>query len=132
VPPDVTVGTVVVVVGAFVVLLPLAEAVDDDLDVVEVAEVADVVGVTAAGVPLVDDVLLEPPGTSLATTTPTRALAPVAAITAQRVNRRSRTLVRARDSGEGGSLGRGILGDLRCGERLHPNISVSGPPQDPL
>jgi hypothetical protein len=129
VPPDVTVGTVVVVVGTFVVVLPLAEAVDDDPGVAEVADVADV---TAVGVPLVDDVLLEPPGTSLATTTPTRALAPVAAITAERVNRRSRTLVRARDSGEGGSLGRGILSDLRCGERLHPNISVSGPPQDPL
>jgi hypothetical protein len=131
VPPDVTVGTVVVVVGAFVVVLPLAAAVDDDVEV-EVAEVADDVGVTAAGVPLVGDVLLEPPGTSLATTTPTRALAPVAAITADRVNRRSRTLVRARDSGEGGSLGRGIVSDLLCGERLHPNISVSGPPQDPL
>jgi hypothetical protein len=131
VPPDVTVGTVVVVVGAVVVVLPLAEAVDDDLDVVEVAEVAEVVGVTPVGVPLVDDVLLEP-WTSLATTTPTRALAPVAAITAERVNRRSRTLVRARDSGEGGSLGRGILSDLRCGERLHPNISDSAPPQDPL
>jgi hypothetical protein len=125
----VTVGTVVVVVGAFVVVLPLDDAVDDDPDVVEVAEV---VGVTAAGVPLVDDVLLESPGTSLATTTPTRALAPVAAITAERVNRRSRTLVRARDSGEGGSLGRGILSDLRCGERLHPTISVSGQPQGPL
>jgi hypothetical protein len=130
VPPDVTVGTVVVVVGA-VVVLPLAEAVDDDLDVVEVAEVADVVGVTPVGVPLVDDVWLEPE-TSLATTTPTRALAPVAAITAERVNRRSRTLVRARDSGEGGSLGRGILSDFRCGEHPHPNISDSAPPQDPL
>jgi hypothetical protein len=129
VPPDVTVGTVVVVVGAFVVVLPLAEAVDDDLDVVEVADVA---GVTAVGVPLVEDVLPEWPGASLATTTATRALAPVAAITAERVIRRSRTLVRARDSGEGGSLGRDILSGLRCGERLHPNISVSGPPQDPL
>jgi hypothetical protein len=125
VPPDVTVGTVVVVVGAFVVL-PLADAVDDD------PEVAEVAGVTAVGAPLVDDVLVEWPGASLATTTATRALAPVAAITAERVNRRSRTLVRARDSGEGGSLGRGILSGLRCGERLHPNISVSGPPQDAL
>jgi hypothetical protein len=105
VPPDVTVGTVVVVVGAFVVVLPLADADDDDPEVVEVADVA---GVTAAGVLLVDDGLLDPPGTSLATTTPTRALAPVAAITAERVNRRSRTLARARVSGEGGSLGRGI------------------------
>jgi hypothetical protein len=129
VPPDVTVGTVVAVVGAVVeVVLPLAEAVDDELDV---AEVDEVVGVTAVGVSVVDDVWLEP-GTSLATTTPTRALAPVAASTAERVNRRSRTLVRARDSGEGGSLGRGILSDLRCGERLHPNISDSAPPQDPL
>jgi hypothetical protein len=132
VPPDVTVGTVVVVVGAFVLVLPLPDAVDDDPAVAEVAEVADVVGVTAAGVPLVDDVLLERPGASLATTAPTRALAPVAAITAERVNRRSRTLVRARDSGEGGSVGRGILSDLRCGERLHPTMSVSGPPQGRL
>lgn len=78
----------------------------------------DVVGVDVAGVDVVGDtvdgdvvvevpLVLTPevaPGCSLATTMPINAVAPVAAITAERVKRRSRNSARRRVSGELRSL----------------------------
>jgi hypothetical protein len=116
-------GLVVVVVGAKVVgtvagvELPseAGAGLDDSVVGVDVTGV-DVVGPTVGGVVVVDvddggggviPFLLAPevaPGCSLATRMPITAVAPVAAITAERVKRRSRISARWRVSGELRSL----------------------------
>jgi len=75
-----------------------AEDVEPSLD--EVVVVVDVL-----------EAALLAPGCSLATTTPIRAVDAAAAITAERVMRRRRTLARWRESGECGPMG-GFM-DLR-------------------
>jgi len=123
VPPEVTTGRVVVVVGGRLVVVVVGAKVVGTIAGVELLpEVDGVVGVAVAGVSVVGvdaggavevDVVggragvvpLVPapelaPGCSFATTMPIRAVAPVAARTAKRVRRRRRTLARSRVSGE--------------------------------
>lgn len=91
-PPEVTLGVLLVVVGAFVVVV-VATLADDAAPEVGEVEVVVVVVVTDEGA---DE--LDAPGCSLATTTPISTVAPVAATTAERVNRRRRRLAFSRDS----------------------------------
>jgi hypothetical protein len=134
VPPDVTVGAVVVVVGAVagvdepddrVLEDPVLEEDAGDVVVVEAGVEADAVALPR------DDVLLAP-GCSFATTTPMSAAAPVAAITTERVTRRRRTWARDRASREDCSRVRCMVVGLRCRERSHTNITGSARAQSPL
>jgi hypothetical protein len=97
VPPDVTTGRCVVVLGAGgLEVCSWAEPGERSLLNVlslDAEESPDEVG--DVGFAVVD------PGSSLATTTPISAVVPVAARTASRVTRRTRTSVRCRFSGEG-------------------------------
>ena len=119
VPPEVVTGRVVVVVGGLVVVVVVGGDVVVVVDVVPgerpgidvvgivvvaggvVVVVAELPGVVVVGVrsePVVVDELA--PGCSLATMRPMAAVAPVAASTAKRVNRRRRMAARWRFSGE--------------------------------
>jgi hypothetical protein len=94
VPPDVVTGVDLVAVGVVVVVVGADEPpLDDD-------PVVDVVVVVAPTDEVVEPVVAElpAPGCSLATTTPTSAVDPVATIATARVRRRSRTLARRRAS----------------------------------
>jgi hypothetical protein len=92
VPPEVTCGVACVVVGAEVVVVVATPADDAEPEVEEVGVVVvDVVPGEEA-----DE--LDAPGCSLATTTPISTVAPAAATTAERVNRRMRRLAFSRDS----------------------------------
>jgi hypothetical protein len=118
VPPEVTTGCVVVVVGGEVVVVVVGfDVVGVVVAWVSLVPEEPVVGV---GVDVVDvevdvDVLEPPdpagfdaaltPGCSLAITTPIRAVAPVAVRTAARVNRRTRASARWRAAGVLCSLG---------------------------
>jgi hypothetical protein len=132
-------GLVVVVVGAKVVgtvagvELPTEVGAGFEDGVVGVVGV-DVVGVDVVGETVDDEVEVEvngacdgvvplvltpevAPGCSLATTMPINAVAPVAAITAERVKRRSRISARRRVSGELRSLAC-LTGKVRPGSGL--------------
>ena len=143
VPPDVTTGRVVVVVGGGVVVVVVGANVVGTVAGVELPpEVAGVVGVDVVGVAVVvvvgGDVVVDvvggsagvvplglapelAPGCSFATTTPISAVAPVAAITAERVRRRRRMFARSRASGE---LRSGLIG-VRSSRRPSGPITSS-------
>jgi hypothetical protein len=113
VPPEVTTGRVVVVVGGEVVVVVVGGAVVvvGDVGAKEVPESGEVVVVVGGDVVVVE--LLGPkgtwvgawedelaPGCSLATNTPMAMVAPVATRATERVSRRRRASVRCLDSGE--------------------------------
>ncbi len=108
VPPDVTTGRVVVVVGALVdVVVGGAVTGDDGVPVPPGPRVVDVVGgasvvVGAVGAPGGLDPADEP-GCSFATTTPMHTVAPPASTTANLVSRLMRACADARARGEGWS-----------------------------
>jgi len=117
-----------VVVGAVELAAPsLEEDGDEDEVLVGFADAEEVEPAASVG----DDVA-PVPGCSFATTTPTRAVAPVAATMAALVMRRRRTWARSRDSGDGGSLGRIMLGDLGVGNTGYTTMDESAQPQDHL
>jgi hypothetical protein len=114
VPPEVTTGRVVVVVGGEVVVVVVGGAVVvvGDVGAKEVPESGEVV-VVVGGDDVVVVELLGPkgtwvgawedelaPGCSLATNTPMAMVAPVATRATERVSRRRRASVRCLDSGE--------------------------------
>ena len=124
---DVEVGVVVVVVLVAGVVVVVVASDDDEVPSSDV---------TAEDVePSLDDVVvvveldaaLLAPGCSLATTTPIRAVDAAAAITAERVMRRRRTLARWRESGECGPIG-GFMGCLLspC-SRIEPSPVIRCP-----
>ena len=131
---DVEVGVVVVVVLVAGVVVVVVASDDDEVPSSDV--VVGVLVVTAEDVePSLDDVVvvveldaaLLAPGCSLATTTPIRAVDAAAAITAERVMRRRRTLARWRESGECGPIG-GFMGCLLspC-SRIEPSPVIRCP-----
>jgi hypothetical protein len=124
---DVEVGVVVVVVLVAGVVVVVVASDDDEVPSSDV---------TAEDVePSLDDVVvvveldaaLLAPGCSLATTTPIRAVDAAAAITAERVMRRRRTLARWRESGECGPID-GFMGCLLspC-SRIEPSPVIRCP-----
>jgi hypothetical protein len=109
---DFDVGVVVGVVGVVVG--------DEDVEVVEVC----------AGVVPLERAAELAPGCSLATTTPIRAVAPVAARAAERVRRRSLVLARSRLSAELRSVGSFTRGrplwlPRRGGVRIDSNTATA-------
>jgi hypothetical protein len=143
VPPEVTTGCVVVVVGCEVVVVVVGFEVvgvvvawvslvpEEPAVVVVVVVDVDVVDVE---VDVPDPVALDAaltPGCSLAITTPIRAVAPVAARTAARVNRRTRASARCRAAGVLCSLGCFMRNEDFLA-RPHSTAPVSPQPQDPL
>jgi hypothetical protein len=111
VPPEVTAGWVVVVVGGIVVVVvgALVGEATPGAPVVGVVVGAVVGGAPGAGVPPGtagpggwDPDRTAPPGCSRATVTPMKAATPVVTSTAARVRRPMRTCVRVRASGEKG------------------------------
>ena len=93
VPPDVTTGRVVVVVGGSVTVVVGAVTGDDGVAVPPGTAVVG--GVVAGGFEPAED-----PGCSFATTSPIHTVAPPASTTASLVNLRMRAWARARVRGE--------------------------------
>jgi hypothetical protein len=121
---DVVVGVTVVVVGATVVVVVVGSVADvsPTLDgvvvVVEEEEVEEVDVVDEVDVEEVAVAALLPPGCSLATITPMRAVAPVARTAATCVSRRRRRTAWSRCSGVCLRVGRLMTGSFSRGVPL--------------
>jgi hypothetical protein len=130
VPPEVTAGRVVVVVGGDVVVVDGDDPTEgSDVDGVVVSVVEEEVG----GV-VVNEVLFAvlAPGCSLATMTATSAVAPVAARMDARVRRRNRALASLLVSGEWRLLARLMCGGAFLSAPFHKSRLEFRPPQWPL
>jgi hypothetical protein len=100
----------VVVVGASEVVVD--DEFDDCVEELEPDAVVDGVVVVAFGFAVEGETLLLAPGSSVATTIPINAAAPVAARTTVRVSRRTRASTDARVSEADVALGCSMIGDL--------------------